>query len=1260
MTTRSLLARIVFWMAVGTAAGCVRGGDRDAGALTTARARAGATDDGETVGILELLEMYAPGGSADRATALGKRLDGLAHEGMWASLAQAIDDEAHGAPIASASAYVRALAAASRSADTRAPLVGWFAVRHLIGLRGSVSQLYHQYKPVLERVLVQPGRIGWRAVAELQDWRALELYDRAELSVDAYDDDVVRRMGCARAIRLAGPFGHGSATDALRSFPAESIEPWPRSWAADPIRGTVPHLLTVVQKRCMAVADEQVQDGVFYVETFFSTGSARDVLIAVQGADTIWVDGTKVLSRSVREWGSWQRFGTHVLVGEGRHRILARTLTAGASVRLLNPDGTSANLTADSDPRPAVTLAPPLLLSDPNPLDPIVRELVSGNWSSPSPIDAMLAAYAAHTDQQDDVASALLEPLVHPADAAALALDMASSFASSDPGLPEDVRNSKSRSLRDRALARDPGLWRLHAAAIMNGAEEHGLTEAIDPLRELVRRTSGQPELLEQLSQLYGRLGWKGEELRTLETLSTRFPDDASALRSYLEVLDDVGSPAEAEGVAKRLRQLDPDSEVDLDRALARHDYRTASAELARLKMRHPERKDIASRMADVLARAGEPNAADDAVRHDLAKHPQDAEARFRLADHTLAQGDAGALRRALASALESKSDTDTLRNAIDLVEGVTDLEPYRRDGRSVIADFQTWEKAGHHMDGTAARVLDYAAIWVNEDGSSEMLEHEIQKIQSQEAVTSESETEPPAGLVLHLQVIKSDGTVLEPEPIAGKRTLTLPNLEVGDFVESEHITVQPSDGAGGRRFESPLWFFREADKGYWRSEFVVVTPGDRKLDIESHGNVPPAETKTLGAFVERRWRVELSPPAELEPDSPAITEFLPSVRLGWGVSMATALPRFVDLADDATPLDPRLRRLALEIVDGVPPEAQDERSKLLYRWVLAHVEDGKETDGRRALFGRNGSRQAAFRYMLRLVGIASDLAIVKDRLAAPPSGDMSEIDAYDALAIRVATERGPRWLTVHDKFAPYGYVPAELHDQRAIVLRQGTPSAIVQAPTVADDLIYEGRADVRSDGSAVLDLTITFEGTRAMAWRGALEQIPEAKLNTFVERELVGPALDGAHVRELKSESAADPDKPLVMHLLVDVPELAKPTKGQLVLRPPFCPSLSQLATLPVRRTALMRRAAWRLDVRLRVDMPASTHVLSVPPSGERRDGDAVVTVRDLAKGHTIQFDRTIDLPAARIEPGEPYAAWATFVREADALASREVIVGQ
>ncbi len=721
-----------------------------------------------------------------------------------------------------------------------------------------------------------------------------------------------------------------------------------------------------------------------------------------------------------------------------------------------------------------------------------------------------------------------------------------------------------------------------------------------------------------------------------------------------------TGPAAEADKVAARIKKLDPDAEVDLDRSLASHDYRAAIAELGRLKKRRPDRKEMAARIADVLARSGDPSASAKELEKALKKHPLDAQARFRVADRAFAHGDMGALRHALAAALQAGGSTAELRTAINLVEGATDLEPYRIDGRAVIRDFQAWEKAGHHMDGTAARLLDYAATWVHDDGSSEMLEHEIQKIQSQEAINSESETEPPGGLVLHLRVIKPDGRVLEPEPVAGKPTLTMPHLEVGDFLEMEHITSEAGDGAKGRQYHSPHWFFREADKGYWRSEFIMVTPANRELEIETRGAVPAPQTRELGPFVERRWRVDLSPPAQLEPESPPITEFLPSVRVGWGVSLGATLARLVDLAEDDTPLDPRLRARALDVVHDVPAKATDERARRVYRWVLQNVQDGKENDGRRVMTGGSGSRQSAFRYALRLLGIDSQLALAKNRLASPPLGPMSEVEEYESLVLRVPTDKGVRWMTVHDKFAPYGYVPAELREQPAIVLVTGMPRETLHAPGAVDGVNYEGRADVHDDGSAAFDLTLTFSGNRAIAWRNALDQIPQGKLYDFVERELVAPSFDGGHVRDMKVDDADALDQPLVMHVHIDVPLLAKPGGTGFTLRPPFAPNLAQLATLPERHTPLLRRASWHAEIRIQVVLPESIRMPSSLPQGEARDGDAFVVVKDAVNGHALDFDRSISLPAGRVQPGEEYTKLQVFSRAADALVARDVALGK
>jgi tetratricopeptide (TPR) repeat protein len=1250
---------------------CGAGTPREAASPSLADLRADARNsgDGEPIGRWALAEMLAPGGTAEQAAAARKRLDSVPHQGMWASLARALSDESHGDPRSAAESYLSALQATVLTPDERAPLIGWFAVRHLLGLRASVTDLYTQHRAAFESVLTHPGHAGWRAVAELEDWRAIEVYDRAERTGDAYDAEVVGRMGCARGMRLAGPFGHGGAPDRLRSYPAEDRTPWPVAWAPDPMRGSVPHVLTTTQTRCLAVADEQVADGVFYGESFFRTRGEREIVVAVQGAVDVWVDDALVLVRGVEEWGSWQRFGAQIAVGNGRHRVLARLLTPAASVRLLNPDGTPAHLDTDGDPAAPYSIEPPRVLPDPNPIEPIVLAAAKGNASlAGSPIDATLAAYAAHAEQLDDVASALVAPLVEGQNAAALALQMASTFVAEDPAYPDDAREPRARALRARAIARDPRLWRSRMLTTLDEAEQHGLAEAVEALRKLADDVPAEPEVLEQLARVYGKLGWRGDQVRALASLAQRFPDDVGALHAYLEALDEDGPAAEADKVAARIEKLDPDAEVDLDRALGRRDYKAAIAELDRLKKRRPDRVEIPARIAEVLARSGDPSAAAAELEKALKKHPLDTQARFRLSDRAYASGDSDALRRALASALQAGAPTDDLRAAIDLLEGASDLEPYRKDGRAVVREYEAWEKAGHHMDGTAARVLDYAATWVHDDASSEMLEHEIQKIQSQEAINSESEMQPPTGLVLHLRVIKPDGSVLEPEPVAGKPTLTLPHLEVGDYVEVEHITPEAGDGAKGRQYHSPHWFFREADKGYWRSEFVMVTPAGRELEIETRGNVPaplvaarPAVAGGASTFVERRWRVDLSPPAEIEADSPPITEFLPSVRVGWGISLDATLAHLVDLAGDETPLDPRLRARALDVVRGVPPQSIDERARRVYRYVLEHVQDGKETDGRRVITGGTGSRQSAFRYMLRLLGIPSDLALVKNRLAPPPLGKMSEVEEYDALVMRVVTDKGVRWMMVRDKFAPYAYMPVELREQPAVVLTADMPRDVVHvAGAPDDDVVYEGRADVKEDGSALLELTLTFSGNRAIAWRNALDQVPQAKLYDFVDHELVAPSFDGGHVRELKVEGAAALDQPLVMHARIEAPELAKMVRGGLALHPPFAPNLTQLAALPVRHTPLLRRASWRVEVKLHVVLPDSMKMPTELSHGAAHDGDASVLVKDAVNGHAIDFDRAIALPAGRVQPGEEYATWQKFLREADGLVARDVLIGR
>jgi hypothetical protein len=77
-------------------------------------------------------------------------------------------------------------------------------------------------------------------------------------------------------------------------------------------------------------------------------------------------------------------------------------------------------------------------------------------------------------------------------------------------------------------------------------------------------------------------------------------------------------------------------------------------------------------------------------------------------------------------------------------------------------------------------------------------------------------------------------------------------------------------------------------------------------------------------------------------------------------------------------------------------------------------------------------------------------------------------------------------------------------------------------------------------------------------------------------------------------------------------------------------------------------------------VVVPDSLTMPADVPRGELRMGTSSVVSRDAVHGHAIDFDRVIDLPAGRVQPGDEYAQWRTFVRSADTLLTRDVLVAK
>ncbi|MCA9622165.1 MAG: hypothetical protein KC731_24245 [Myxococcales bacterium] len=1260
--------------------------------LERARRAAEGSSDGDAVGHWLLLELVAPKGEPTKVEAARQRLAELSEEqGVLASLARGIDADTHGRFAEAAPAYLAALKAleGAESDDEQAPgdaIVGWFAANRLVALRHSKPDLYAAARPLVEQVLATPRRLGWRARGELVEWWSEEAMHGEGAGGPAPDpakvlEEVARQHGCVTEGLLAGPFGRGSTAEHRVHFAAEEPGPWPNRFERDLRGGQIPRVHTVSRHACLLRPNDAVRGGVYYFQTFIDLDVPRDVTLAVQGAYALYIDDQLVLDRDMEHWGIWPRYGVRLRLPAGRHRVLARLLQPETSVRLLDPTGAPLALTASADQGPGYDLVPPRMLADPNALDPYLRALgVTPLRDAPpsqarpdldDPVSRYLAAYLAHVDAQDDVASVIFEPMVKKqAEATPLSLAQQAVFIDGDPIFPRTVARDLARDLREQAVERDRSLWGPRLWLVLARGEKAEPAELAREMEEVVKDFPQVPMAVAQLARIYGQLGWRVERMQALEKAAAQFVDDTSVLSALLEAYEEAGRPEDADRIANRIKELDPTQEIAFRRALLRQDYDAAIAELRRIAEVRHDRRAIAVQIEDLLVRAGKKSRSMEALELALAENPEDEEARLALADARYAAGDRRALLDALVDALQNGADDGALRTAIELVDGITDLEPFRRDGLAVVKEA---EASGLVLPGTAARILDYGALWVAGDGTARMLEHEIIRVQSREGIARHVEQQLPRGVILHMRTIKADGTILEPEIVAGKPTVTMPKLEVGDYIETEHILALRGASRDGRRYRSPRWFFREQNTSYHVSEFVIVTPEDRELTVETTGQVPDPTIDRSHGLTVHRWRVEGSVALPEEPLSAPVEEFLPSVRAGWGIDLDSQLRRVVEVSSDDSPRDPRMVRIAQRIVKGqlkgdAPKRlGADEKARRIYRWVLDTIQPGDEKVGPRIVTGKSGDRTAAFTYLARLAGLDARLGLVENRLSPPPAGPFSEAEMFDAVAVRVGLEEGSRWLMVGERFAPYGYLPSSLRGQPAIVIQPEQPITTVEPPlplrevtsSAGGDTGIGHRAEVElaRDGSAVFELTQEYRGRYAIQLRTVLNKVPESRRNDVVEAQLLGLALPGGKLTSLDVPNLEELDQAVTLKMRVEVPVFARSAEGELLIEVPFLGGISKLVPLPERETPLYipERLATRASVELTIKLPPGATPVELGEPVTIDEPALEIEVADTLEDGVLHIKRRVVVPAGRVQPKD-YAAFRASVLRGDEALNRKV----
>ncbi len=171
-----------------------------------------------------------------------------------------------------------------------------------------------------------------------------------------------------------------------------------------------------------------------------------------------------------------------------------------------------------------------------------------------------------------------------------------------------------------------------------------------------------------------------------------------------------------------------------------------------------------------------------------------------------------------------------------------------------MIADFVAGQEGAPWNGSARARLRRGASIGLRRRLQS-LFEHEIVRVQSEEGIKRFTEMDM-GGHTPHLRVIKKDGRVLEPEEVEGKPTATMPHLEIGDYVEQERIISRWGEGETAE-YEGPAWFFREEDVAYARSEFMVIAPADKQLQLRKVNGVPEPTTVRRGMQIIHHFRAD-------------------------------------------------------------------------------------------------------------------------------------------------------------------------------------------------------------------------------------------------------------------------------------------------------------------------------------------------------------------------------------------------------------------
>ncbi|HEY0838679.1 MAG TPA: tetratricopeptide repeat protein, partial [Vulgatibacter sp.] len=883
--------------------------------------------------------------------------------------------------------------------------------------------------------------------------------------------------------------------------------------------------------------------------------------------------------------------------------------------------------------------------------------------SALEPEVGILAAYVAagsthHSDREG--AKAILEDALRAVPGSPPLLQLRAEIGRADDGLPKAIGQARAASDLEAVLAKDPSNPRARwsAAAILRDAGRH--EEAEGKLTAAEGESTGSATLALARARIALARGFDVQAWQHARDAVERDPGSCHAGTILFDLARRADAAGEMEDAAQRFAGC-PGGRARLAGLLASRGHDDEALRLYReLLAEDPQDPAAALRLSERLLAAGDAAGAARLVLGLEELWPRSSFLPRRRAQLLERAGDLDGAGRARERALALDGSDLALRRMDAFRAGKDLLAQYDRDGLEVIREFEGRRRS---FDTATVTVFDFAAVEAFEDGSFVERVHVISKVLDKRGVDVLGEAHVPSGAeVIHLRTIKKDGSILEPESIGGKESVSLPNLDVGDYVEMEWLLATPARGVGMPGWSASPFYFRTAGTPLVESVYVARAPKGMSLDL--HNGAPAPEVLEDGDHVTLRVVSRDNPAFVAEPAGVRGEEFLPWVQAGAGADELSLGWLYADGLAQATERTSEVAAWARAIAARVPGAGRNRAAlvRAIYDQAMEDVEGSDSSVGSsasRVLAQKRGNRALLVKAALDELGIPSRWAVVKTYDQSPAAFRFPRASrwSYLALVVRPDPEGGQLWLDPTVRWAPFGRLSPAAEGSPAMLLPEtGTESPQEVGTPGGSDLprgrVVEVRLTLREDGTLVGEGSERYLAFDAAWARGSLEKLDEDSRKQAVESALA-KGFRGLTLDEL----AIDPPdgESLVLRYRFTVPTATHDLgQGMRSLDLDFFAANlgRRYLTRGDRETALFLRAPEKVETRIDLELPPSVRVVGAPDAAREtgRFGDYKRSVA--ASPGRLAIEESLEVARGRVRPHEyrEFARWVLSVDRAQA----------